>query len=41
MRAMREFLADEERAPTVLITAAVGLMLIGLAVAIWAMYPFR
>jgi len=41
MQTIREFLADEENAPTVLIVGAVGLMLAGLVVAIWAMYPFR
>jgi hypothetical protein len=38
MQAIREFLADEERAPTVLIIGAVGLMLAGLVVALLAMY---
>jgi hypothetical protein len=41
MQTIRDFLADEERALTVLIVAAVGLMLVGLAVAMWAMYPFN
>lgn len=39
MRAIREFLGNEERAPTVLIIGAVGLMLAGLVVALCAIYP--
>lgn len=38
MQTIKQFLADEDRAPTMLIAAAVSLMLVGLAVAICAMY---
>lgn len=40
MQTIREFLADEERALTTMVVVAAGLMVSGLVVAVWAMYPF-
>lgn len=37
-QAIRDFLADGERAPAVLINAAVAVMVLGLAIAVGAMH---